>query len=73
MYHREMILTYGLWDQIHVDHGKEFYLMLYVQESTILNKHKQGSSYAVNITTGKTKFSIYTMNIICMIITLTFF
>ena len=27
-----MILSYGLWDQVRVDHGKEFYLMLYVQE-----------------------------------------
>lgn len=31
-YDREMTLQYGLWDQIRVDHGKEFYLMLYVQE-----------------------------------------
>ena len=23
---------YGVWDQIRVDHGREFYLMLYVQE-----------------------------------------
>ena len=29
---REMIVKYGLWDQVRVDHGKEFYLMLYVQE-----------------------------------------
>lgn len=29
---RNMILTYGLWDQIRVDHGKEFYLMLFIQE-----------------------------------------
>lgn len=27
-----IILTYGLWDQIRVDHGKEFYLMLFIQE-----------------------------------------
>lgn len=32
IYCREMTLTHGLWDQIRVDHGKEFYLMLYVQE-----------------------------------------
>lgn len=30
--HSEAILQYGLWDTIRVDHGKEFYLMLYVQE-----------------------------------------
>lgn len=32
VYYREMTLTYGLWDQVRVDHGKEFHLMLYVQE-----------------------------------------
>lgn len=27
-----MVLQYWLWDQIRVDHGKEWHLMLYVQE-----------------------------------------
>lgn len=29
---RETLLHYGLWDQVRVDHGKEFYLVLFVQE-----------------------------------------
>ena len=29
---RETLLSYGLWDQVRVDHGKEFYLVLFVQE-----------------------------------------
>ena len=30
---RSIMLEYGLWDQIRVDHGTEFLLTLYVQES----------------------------------------
>ena len=30
--YRITILTDGLWDQIRVDHGREFYLVLYIQE-----------------------------------------
>lgn len=29
---RPMVLEYGLWDQIRIDHGKEWHLMLYFQE-----------------------------------------
>ena len=28
----EAVLTYGLWDEIRVDFGREYYLVLYVQE-----------------------------------------
>ncbi len=48
-----MTLIYGLWDQVRVDHGKEFYLMLYVQEILAqLRTNKQGSTFTINITTG---------------------
>ena len=29
---RSAVLQYGMWDQIRVDHGKEFYLTLFMQE-----------------------------------------
>ena len=29
---RAAVLNYDLWNQIHVDHGREFYLMLFIQE-----------------------------------------
>ena len=29
---RDAVITHGLWDQLRVDHGREFYLMLYIQE-----------------------------------------
>ena len=30
--YRACLSEYGLWDQVHVDHGREFYLILYIQE-----------------------------------------
>ena len=30
--HRPILLNYGLWDQIRVDHGSEFFLLLHVQD-----------------------------------------
>ena len=29
---RSAVTTYGLWNQIRVDHGREFYLILYIQQ-----------------------------------------
>ena len=29
---RPAVLEYGMWDQIRVDHGNDFYLLLYFQE-----------------------------------------
>ena len=55
---REMIIMYGIWDQVRVDHGKEFHLMLYVQEvlaqfRTNTNRcpHVQSSSRQVHYNT----------------------
>lgn len=30
--HRSAVMQYGVWDQIRVDHGTEFYLSLYILE-----------------------------------------
>ena len=35
---RNTVLEYGLWDQIRVDHGNEFYLLLYIQEKLRENR-----------------------------------
>lgn len=29
---RPIVIEYGMWDQIRVDQGREFYLMLFVQD-----------------------------------------
>ena len=31
LFYRNVVLEYGMWDQIRVDHGTEFYLTLHVQ------------------------------------------
>ena len=31
--YRAAVLEYGLWDQVRVDHGREFYLMFFIQEN----------------------------------------
>ena len=30
--YRAAILEFGMWDQVRVDHGREFYLTLYIHE-----------------------------------------
>lgn len=32
MIYRELVIHYGLWDQLRVDQGKEWHLMLFIQE-----------------------------------------
>ncbi|KAK0132633.1 hypothetical protein N1851_032501 [Merluccius polli] len=36
--YRQAVLTHGIWDQVRVDHGKEFYMCLYMQE--LLSRHR---------------------------------
>lgn len=38
---RSAVVNYGMWDQVHVDHGKEFYLMLFIQEILASHRHCQ--------------------------------
>ncbi|XP_076843895.1 uncharacterized protein LOC143488839 [Brachyhypopomus gauderio] len=37
--YRPAVLAYGMWDQIRVDHGKEFYLSLFIQEMLSSFRH----------------------------------
>jgi hypothetical protein len=53
---RHIILEEGLFDQVRVDHGKEFYLLLFVQESLAhlrnnqqMDPHRQTTSKQVYI------------------------
>ncbi|KAF4114306.1 hypothetical protein G5714_004529 [Onychostoma macrolepis] len=51
--YREAVINNGLWDQIRVDHGKELYLCLYMQEQlaghryNINRQHHQGYNLKV--------------------------
>ncbi|XP_063040964.1 uncharacterized protein LOC134435851 [Engraulis encrasicolus] len=39
--YRPAVTHYGMWDQLRVDHGKEFYLCLYIQERLSEYRHNQ--------------------------------
>ncbi|XP_072573404.1 uncharacterized protein [Paramormyrops kingsleyae] len=39
--YRSAVVNYGLWDQVRVDHGKEFYLSLFIQEILAPYRHNQ--------------------------------
>ncbi|XP_077065758.1 uncharacterized protein LOC143718622 [Siphateles boraxobius] len=39
--YRPAVTHYGMWDQLRVDHGKEFYLCLYMQERLSEFRHNQ--------------------------------
>ena len=39
--YRTAVLEFGLWDQVRVDHGKEFYLTLYVHEKLRVGRGNQ--------------------------------
>lgn len=50
---RSILLEFGLWDQIRVDHGKEWYLMLYVQEKLSGLRRNQNRHPHVQTTSKK--------------------
>ncbi|XP_034404886.1 uncharacterized protein LOC117741770 [Cyclopterus lumpus] len=37
--YRSAVMEYGMWDQVRVDHGKEFYLTLFMQEKLADHRH----------------------------------
>ncbi|XP_056466626.1 uncharacterized protein LOC130405524 isoform X1 [Gadus chalcogrammus] len=39
--YRSAVLNYGLWDQVRVDHGREFYLTLFMQENLQAYRNNQ--------------------------------
>ena len=48
-----MVHKYGLWDDIRVDHGKEWQLMLFIQEK-LAHQHTTCSKSPNNIQIGNT-------------------
>lgn len=47
------VIEYGLWDQLRVDHGREFYLMLFIQEKLREQRETRIDSLPANIITEK--------------------
>ncbi|KTG44478.1 hypothetical protein cypCar_00040036 [Cyprinus carpio] len=50
---RPAVLAYGMWDQVRVDHGKEFYLTLFMQE--LLSSHRHNQERRPYLQTSSTK------------------
>lgn len=55
------VVSNGMWDQVRVDHGKEFYLCLYMQE--ILSRHRYNLTQQpyLQTTSSRVSFSITTL------------
>ena len=47
---RPILSNFGIWDQVRVDHGKEWYLLLFIQEK--LGETKSTSAYPDNYQEG---------------------
>lgn len=52
--YRRCVLQNGLWDEIRVDHGKEFYLSLFVQEQLRVGEGRGDQSIAPYVQTSST-------------------
>ncbi|KAF5891679.1 uncharacterized protein DAT39_018598 [Clarias magur] len=50
---RPAVITYGMWDQVRVDHGKEFYLTLFMQE--MLSHHRFNQERLPYLQTSSTR------------------
>ncbi|XP_070402718.1 uncharacterized protein [Nothobranchius furzeri] len=51
--YRPAVMNHGLWDQVRVDHGREFYLCLYMQEK--LSQHRRNLSRPPYLQTTSTR------------------
>ncbi|XP_065892172.1 uncharacterized protein [Dysidea avara] len=51
--YRQIICHYGMWDQLRVDQGKEWYLMLYIQER--LAEYRRNPSAPPHLQTSSTR------------------
>ena len=53
---RQTICQYGMWDQLRVDQGKEWYLMLYMQEYLTEHRRNPHASPYLQTTSTQVRF-----------------
>lgn len=58
--YRPAVLLHGVWDQVRVDMGAEFYLTLFVQD--ILSPHRQNTSRAPYVQTNSKQVNCCLVN-----------
>ncbi|KAF6729617.1 hypothetical protein FQA47_009416 [Oryzias melastigma] len=51
--YRSSVINHGMWDQLRVDHGREFYLSLYIQEKLSGHRHNINRSPYLQTTSSK--------------------
>ena len=56
MHYGQTICKYGMWDQKSVDCGREWYLMLYIQEQ--LAEYRRNISQSPHLQTSSTKVQL---------------
>jgi hypothetical protein len=61
---RPIVLQYGLWDQLRVDHGKEWYLSLFVQEQ--LSHFRYNTNRAPHLQTTSKMVSNKMFGVLCI-------
>ena len=52
LFYRKIVCQYGMWDQVRVDHGTEFYLTLYIQG---IGSHRRNIIHAPFLQTRSTQ------------------
>lgn len=57
-YYRTAVANNGMWDQLRVDHGREFYLTLYMQEKLSQHRHNTNRLPYVQTTSSKVNFDL---------------
>lgn len=56
---RPAILANGMWDQVRVDHGKEFYLTLFIQELLSPHRYTQERRPYLQTPSTRVQFSMF--------------
>ena len=56
LYYRKAVANNGMWDQIRVDHGREFYWTLYMQEKLSQHRHNISRLPYVQTTSSRVNF-----------------
>lgn len=58
-FNRPAILANGMWDQVRVDHGKEFYLTLFIQELLSPHRYTQERRPYLQTPSTRVQFSMF--------------
>lgn len=64
MVYREIVLSYGLWDQLRIDKGKEWYLSLFINEA--LSSHRNCTRKPPHVQTTSKKVNANLWNDSCL-------